>query len=212
MLGQDESVVRNVAILFDEVARRKLIAASEKINSKVGSVVVLNETNQLPHLTVYQTKYPKSNEELIGKKLRELAREMGSFELELAPVSTAFGFVYLDALPNGLLDDLHERVVGVVNPWREGMVIEELFDLPGISVQQTEYLKEYGHPLVKEEFLPHVTLAKPEKIEEVDEAKVVVSGEIKLRVEVEAIHLTLRGPNGTCPGVTETFVFGRAGA
>src|SRR3990170_4150369 len=113
MKEQEPTVIRNVVVLFSEEITERLIAVNHTIHAKIPSKVVLSEekgSKALPHMTIYQAKYPERNIAEVKKTLQRLAKQQESFTIVFQGTSSNLGTVFFDALPNSNLTRLHQTV------------------------------------------------------------------------------------------------------
>jgi len=200
-----EEILLNIVITPPKKIGDKLIELSQSIDKEVETEFTLNYKNALPHLTLYQAKYPQTNLELIKQTLKEVASNLAKLEVILDSFSTPLGYVYLDARKTDDLFQFHKQIVDKLNPLREGLMFTEHLSLPGITPTQRDSVYKYGHLLVMNEFWPHVTLSKPKHLADIDKVKQVLPSKVSYTFEVDALHLAAFGPFGTCPEILETF-------
>lgn len=210
MNKQEPEVVRNVVVLFPPEMEREFIEINHVIQSRVPSKVVLSDSEEqkaLPHMTIYQGKYPEKNIPKVLQKLGELTTRWQPFPVIFQGLSLSLGTVFFDALPNEKLRQLHEEVVRKLNGLREGRIIEEELAIPSITDAQKRMVYTYGHSVVMDTFTPHISLARPVDLARIGEAAALVPKNLRLGVQISALHFAERGPNGTCPGAIQSFPF-----
>ena len=199
---------RNIVLLFDESLTEKFINLSNQINQMVPSKVVLNRNDMLPHLTIYGTRFPQKNLKRLQQWLKGLIKDVVPFSLHFHSKNVTAGTVFIDAELTRELYQLHEKLVDGLNPLREGAYDEKELELPGLTDGMKRSLLTYGMLLAKEEYRPHVTVARPFDSQRCEEALSILPEKIDLRTEVNAVSLVETGPSGTCKRVLRTFPFG----
>lgn len=204
----DALVSRNTVLLFDNILTRRFIRFSEKINRRVPSKVVLNTKDMIPHLTIYSTRYPKRNLGKIERRVAELAEDTKPFGVRFSGKSIIAGTIFIDAEISKDIYDLHEKFVDGLNSLREGSYDEKELLLPGLTKGMKASLLKYGMLLAKEEYLSHVTLARPFKSQRCQEALNLLPDKIDLKARITNISIVATGPNGTCKRVITTPPFG----
>lgn len=119
--------------------------------------IVFNET-QVPHLTLYHAELQAAPLSEIHKILQEIQSDLPQ---EVLFTHTAFRvskFVFWETERTDALMKLHERALklsqylnrGVESPTKkEGIVL---------SPEQQKNVEQYGHPLVRNEWNPHITV------------------------------------------------------
>lgn len=201
-------LARNIVLLPPKVVKDKLIELSKLINNLVPSKVVLDKQTALPHISIYQLKYPAHESQAINHKLKHISETTSSFIIKCQPISLVLGTVFLDVVsPNLPLQNLHNQVVDGLNLLRRGMYFEDELNLPNITTKQLKMIHKYGHLIVKDTFQPHFTLTRPVDPDSLDGARKLIPDDFSLEFRIDALHLADRGPNGTCPQILHTFEF-----
>lgn len=198
-------VDRNIVLLFPEVITNYFIAQSEKINAKVPSKVVLSNGDALPHLTLYESRFPTKNMGEIVQRLKRLTEGQKHFEIRFVGKSVIAGTVFIDAEVSPVLLRLHERIVDGLNALREGAYHEEELELPGITDEMGDNLLRFGNLFVNRGYKPHVTVARTFDSELSQEALKVLPDEINISSPVYKIAFVESGPNGTCRQIIQEF-------
>lgn len=201
------TVDRNVVITFNRSLTNRFIQISKIINQTISSKIVLNITDQIPHLTLYMTKYPEKNIEKVLEKIDELAKKTKVFEMEFNSKSChSSGTVFIDPVMSKDLYSLHSSLVNILNPLREGLYNEDELNLPGRGEKAKNSLMNFGMWAVKKDYIPHVSVGRIENPQK--EAKIALSAipeEINFKTLVNEISFVERGPNGTCKKILKTF-------
>lgn len=198
---------RNIVILFDETLTQKFIKLSKNVNAHIPSKIVLNNTDQIPHLTLYMTKYPERNIQKVVEKISRIAQTTKPFQMKLIGKSChASGTLFIDAEMSVNLYRLHEKLVDRLNPLREGLFNEEELTVQGMTEKNKKMLIEYSMWAVKNDYLPHISVARvynPAKDRE--NVLKLLPETIQYQTTVQNIAFVVRGPNGTCNKILQKF-------
>lgn len=202
----NSTVDRNVVITFDVDLADELIKLSQDVGRKVASKINLNHENEIPHITLYMSKYPEKNVGLIINKLTKIANSTKPFKLKLNSKSChATGTIFIDVEMSDELYTLHERLVNGLNSLREGLFNEDELTLPGITEEKKRSLKEFGMWAVKQAYIPHVSVGRIYDLKDCEIALGALSKEINYETLVKNIAFVERGHDGTCKKILKTF-------
>src|SRR3989304_7803232 len=193
----NEIVARNTVIIFADALTAQFVNLGQQIGRAVPSKVVLNYEDMIPHLTLYSTRFPKKNLAKLERHLSELAKGVKPFSLKLFSKSITAGTVFIDAQLSEDLYQLHEKFVDGLNSLREGAYDEKELELPGLTQGMKNSLVTYGMLLAKEEYRPHLTVARPFDSQRSKEALAVLPGKIDFTSEITSVSLVETGLNGT---------------
>lgn len=196
---------RNIVALFDEAFTHECIRISKVLHHYVPSSIVLNNDNMIPHMTLYTTNFPVENELKVKEKLRELTASLSSFEVVFTtPVIDMLG-VWFNAEKTTPLQQVHERIVDELNPYRDGLYDEKELVAIGDNKARQESLVKYGMWAAKELYIPHVTLSRPVDATRLEEALHSLPVTVNYPVRITEIAYVERGPYGTAKRVIEKF-------
>src|SRR3989344_2670574 len=132
-MSKGSSVDRNIVITFGNHLTNEFIKLSQKINNMIPSKILLNEIDEIPHLTLYMAKYPKKNIAKVLNKLNKILSSIKCFELIFNSKSCqSSGTVFIEAVVTNELYKLHEDLVNILNPLREGLYNEDELKLSGL--------------------------------------------------------------------------------
>ena len=207
MINKLTTVARNIVLTFDDDLSNQFIKLNERIHRAVPSKIVLNMENMIPHLTIYGTKYPAKNVGVLEARLSSLVKRLRPFTLRLNSKSIVAGTIFLDAELSKKLYTLHVKLTDGMNPFREGLYDEKELELPGLTQGMKDSLVNYGMLLSKEEYVPHVTVARPFDSQRCEEALSVLPEKIDFETKITSISLVETGPNGTCKRIIQSFPF-----
>lgn len=118
-----------------------------------------------PHLSLYLCKFDKENFSKLLEKLKTIKQK--SFVISLDKITKQKNnFCLINVEPKNNLRSLHRKIVEKVNPLREGLIRKK--DLQRIkdnyySQHEIDNINNYGYALVKDLYLPHITLGVSER-------------------------------------------------
>jgi len=220
----------NLALLPAPGLARRLVAASTEFARRHPTVVRLGAGNSrlslAPHLTLYHVPVPLAELAGLHEGLQAIAHAQDPVRLACTGLAYNHGEASLEArteVPEALVT-LQERVIGLANPLRSGLLIErdpagnrvaDLLDAPGAlgeNIRQTGY-GEVGAPWAGGLFRPHDTLNWFEPGTTVDLAREDTAIDIAaLGGEYAALGMFTLGPHGTCPQLLARYDFGPSGS
>lgn len=196
---------RNIVTVFHGIVADELIAKSREIASVVPSKIVLNTTDMLPHMTIYTTNFPQKHMSEVIQRLSQIAAQTKSFPILFNRAVIDMQTIFLNAHMTEDLYMLHERIVDSLNELRNGLYDEGELSLIGDDERRKKSLLTYGMWAAKELYIPHSTLSRPFDSARCNDALAVVGSEVHIETVIETISLVIRGPNGTCKEILETF-------
>src|SRR5260370_28990335 len=132
-MKHNQFVDRNIVILFDDYDTFQLVKLSKQINKRVPSEVVLNTRDTIPHLSVYDTKFPARNIERVSDILTRLVKGCSPFVIKFSKPSIRVETIFIEAQFSKELQALHEIVVDEINFLREGVYNEEVLESPDFT-------------------------------------------------------------------------------
>lgn len=206
---ETESAVQlNIAIVPDPRIQEKALRLSELLSRKFDTHFVLNTKNLIPHITISQARYPERN---LGKVI-DIVREqikVEPFKVNLDTFDVRYGqFVFWNAERTSSLAAFHQQIVDATNPLREGLVIEHVAAMEGLSPEDVSDRERYGALLIGHHYQPHITLTRlkqPTSVEEI--TRFIGKGE-KNQFNVEKIIVGYLGNHGTVNGIIEEIPLG----
>lgn len=202
----NSAIDRNVVILFNDSLRANFIKLSQGISKKIPSKIKLNTANEIPHITLYMSKYPEKNEELIIDKIAEIANKTKPFKIRLNQKSChSTGTIFIDAEMSNELYSLHEKLVDSLNPLREGLFNEDTLSLPGLTEETKESLRKFGMWAVKKAYVPHISVGRIHDTKDCQVALNALPDKIDYEELVESIAFAEIGHDGTCKKIFNTF-------
>lgn len=141
----------------DDKSQEKVVATARELAANSEFVT------RTPHVSLYHAKYLDLPKESILKTMRALKTLAGK-SLTLKGIHIYGGkFIFWDVEMNPALQKAHEVALETskfLDPEGVAKALEEGLNLSTIEVQN---IKKYGHPLVLDNYLPHITLAYDNK-------------------------------------------------
>ena len=141
-------------IIPDEETQRITRELASKFNHKSEYLV------SAAHITLYRASLSRVPEGLVTSTIHQLSPIVGSnFTLgEIATYGNRFLFWNLSK-PFAEIRKAHNLVLGEYSSYlsKEGTALAQKEEL-ALSGEESENLKDYGHPLVRSLFRPHITL------------------------------------------------------
>ena len=200
---------RNLVLLPDIMVRDYAITLSQQIAKQHEVSFVLDGKNFYPHVSLYQAAYPDKNLPRIEKQMAAVAHSSKKFSLRIKGCSTLWGFIFLDAVLNIPLQELHESIVSSLNDLREGMLMDSVKDMlssSDVSEKMKNSIRAYGSPLAMETYIPHITLCRLKNSAEVEEICASL-GNANASFEVDALHVANIGIDGTVNEIFASYPF-----
>ena len=216
----NEAVNRNIVILPTKATEDSpspfalAIAWSRAVAESFSVQFTLGTTDHLSHLSLYQAAYPQTSLRAVEEKVAEIAAQSHSFEVETRGFSTFWGtYVFWDMKKSPALTELHLRCLQLLHPLREGLLPSQRQLLNDTSIDESlrNNIRQYGHPLCREDERPHITLSRLKDAADAPRAIILLEERGAMstcRFLVDRIYLADVGPHGTCPGTLQEFRFG----
>lgn len=184
------------------IARELSLDLSERFETSF----ILNTTNRVPHITIYQANYSINNLEKIGNQLKNFVKEVKPFRVRMGSFSSLAEFVFWNAEITDELQNFHERAVNLLNPIRERHEDNSDLDLVGITQGQRRSFEHYGTILAYKEFLPHITLTRLRNYSDA-EAAIKLLSRRTAEFLVDRFCLATIGQDGTATEILEEYRF-----
>lgn len=198
----------NIAILPSEEATSRAIKMSQKISDKLGSRFVLGRETLIPHATVYQAQYPSKNIDSLKDMVKDFAQKTDLFEIELNKITISHGtFLFWSCEKNPVLQDLHEKVVELANPLREGLIPSQLADRENLSSGDEYDIKTFGSMLIGPRYKPHITITRLNKESDAERAMELLSDLDIFSFKPKGLFLGYLGEHGTVIKMIENYPF-----
>jgi len=202
-------VPRNIVISFDEKLTSQLIKYSQEINKLIPSKVVLNKTDQLPHMSIYSTNYPEYNLRKVNKRLTDFVKSQRPFKVTFSSKVVDMKTIFINADPNKKLQNLHNILVDQLNDLREGLYDKKELYFIGDHKERRISLVRYGMWAAKELYIPHISISRPLDSNKCYQALEILPKKIFFQSRVDQINLVERGHDGACKNVISTYKFKR---
>ena len=151
----------DIVILPPTQVSNYCIKLSKQIDNRFGSKFSLGKTENLPHISLLHTAFSKENFKFLKNKLLPIAKNTKPFEVKIKNFLNypEHGSVTLEVIPKASFLTLYEEVVVATKN-----LIDTSFDCHAVwnsdkaSSKIKKYIDEYTSPMVKEYFIPHITL------------------------------------------------------
>ena len=200
-----ETTDLNVILLPDKETSLKAIELSNRSNHLGQTRYLLDGKHNHPHVTLYQSAFPTRNFDKINQSLVAVALQTKPIQIELNKFSSLLEFLFWDAVKSPQLLTLHQVVLQVLNPLRDGLLLPEdeaRLELPSVSEAMKASIRLYGYPVAGDLYPPHITITRFNTITEAQNAVSHLPPE-PIIFTVSTIALANRGQNGT---VNELYI------
>lgn len=200
--------ILNIAILPTDEVSAGVMEMSKEIANEVGSRFILNPNSLIPHITVYQARYPSENVDKLRNITKALSLERELFEIQLDAISVSHEtFLFWNCKKSQILQNLQRKAVELANPLREGLIPDSLSDVSGLSDGDRYDVEHFGALLIGPRYQPHITITRLNKEEDAKKAIKVLSGSKKISFKPSGLILGYLGEHGTVTGIIENFRF-----
>jgi len=134
---------------------------NRQIVSTVGGSIDFSR-GMVPHITLYMGLFPAEELERAANGLAAIAADTSPIPLSLRGIEAgAEGYLFLNVEIGEPLRSLHDRIVAVLNPLRQGAIRRKFLDsLERFTPGERENIMNYGFPWLLSLFRPHVTIGK----------------------------------------------------
>ena len=156
----------NIGIVFelDEATQAQAIELSQHIGKEYGAINLLGN-GAIPHITLFQGRFPDTNKEKIYRYVKSLQDNHSPIEICLNKklfVRKNLNVFWMVTLSSQLMC-LHLDIAKYLFPLTENLLMDQfvrLLNSPNITISERERLESYGMLLSGDAFMPHVTLCK----------------------------------------------------
>lgn len=201
----DNSVSLNVALLPDKATTLKAIELSKKLNENLDTHFILNESDLLPHLTIYQAHYPTENIEKIEKEIEGILKNVKPFQMKMKRFwATPQGNVWWNSEDKEPMATLQKTSMDKCSPLRNGLIIPGLEKLTELGEEYATEINNFGSLWLNERYIPHISLTAvdPQNIKKT--LNFLGEGEIA-EFTANEIILGYLGKYGTVTGLIKKF-------
>lgn len=150
----------NIALLPDNKTSDLAIRMSKELNENFPTNFVLNDTNSIPHLTIYQAQFPIKNVEEVKRQTELLFKNVSSFDMRLDEFSTTpQGNVWWNSEDPEPMRTFQKEAIELCNSLREGLILPGLEEL--LTTRGPEYrdeIRNYGSLWIGKRYSPHISL------------------------------------------------------
>lgn len=162
MVEQEAMTGLNIVLLPDRKVFNKALTYSYNITRRFSHEFVLDSERFRPHITLYQGHYPNRNIEKLISSLEEMKNPSKEVVVEMNDFQLSHDtFIFWNSKKTPELQNLHERILTIANPFREDNIppiTKELY--PTLSDIEKRMVDTTGSILNKELFHPHITLTR----------------------------------------------------
>lgn len=203
-----QATILNIAILPSDEAIGQAIAMSKKIADEIGSRFVVNLKNLIPHITIYQARYPSRRIQMLKDIVKALSLEQKLFEIKLGAITVSHDtFLFWNCEKSLILQNLQGKAVELANFLRDGLIPDSLADVRGLSKGDRYDVKHFGALLIGPRYQPHITITRLNKKEDAEKAIKILSESRSLSFKPKGLILGYLGEHGTVTGIVENFRF-----
>ena len=200
----------NIIILPDEKISEMAIDMSRKAREIAPTNFVLDGRKIIPHVTVYQARFPENNIDKISAYLKTVAEKMSPFELAFGKTSHWNNYVFWNTDATNEYMHLNKSVIYQINPLRDNLILKGL-DGKKWNMSETYSIQNYGSLLPGKDYTPHITVTAAKT----DQDAQKISQEIRPKIAkftATKIALGRLGEFGTVTEIMEEFHFSGQGA
>mgnify|MGYP001591426391 CR=1 FL=1 len=203
----EDAVSVNIVVLPNAEVTQKAIDLSNKISKTIDTHFVLNNDTLFPHITIYQAHYPNHNIEKIKNTLLSLSQTIHPISIQMKNFSVMYDtFIFWNCVKTQELLSIHQRMVDLFNPFREGLIIPNLALIENMDEVGKSEIAQYGSLLIGPRFTPHITITRiknSEKSLEILEA--LKTENANDTFETTEIVLGYLGDHGTVKGIIKKY-------
>ncbi|MCH7951588.1 2'-5' RNA ligase family protein [Patescibacteria group bacterium] len=184
---------------------------SEEINKRFGSRFVLGENQNLPHITLLHAAFPKRNVRILKNRLSALSKKTPPFQAHVKGFLAypQAGFMTVEVAPKSKFVTLHREVSTLTKDLIDrSFDYRAVWDYPKLPKKAKKYVDKYATPVVKEYFIPHMTLSLLKDKGKLAEVEATMSVEHH-RFRAETLALCTLAEHHTCQEVVFSIPLGR---
>ena len=199
-----KAVSLNIVILPDALATQKAIEMSKAVSEHLPTHFVLNATNRLPHITVYQAHFPRHNMDAVKKNISDIASVVKPFEVTLDRTTISYRtFLFWNCVKTQKLTHLQQQVIASVNHLRNGLLLPSLQTITHLSKDDQNDIKQYGALLIGPRYEPHITITRIRNEQDGEKAASLCNA--IARFNVNRLVIGYLGEHGTVTEVIQSF-------
>jgi len=206
-MSVDKFIRLNTVLKLPDKVVEEAIALSREIAKDNKAVFVLDGIRFHPHITVYSPEYPEKNLDNVLENVEEITKNTEKVKLIFERIDTKQGFIVVGFVFSSEIKRLHEKVVEMLNPLREGH-LKGKYEAPDyrmkLSQEKKENITKYGHPGTMTLYSPHLSIIRLEDeflAEKVTET--IKWNTVEFVVDKLAVYTM--GENGTCKKLVREF-------
>lgn len=202
-----DAVSLNIVIIPSGEVTQKAINLSNKIAQTNDTHFTLNNETLFPHITIYQAHYPNHNLEKIENTLLSLSQSIQPILIQMKNFSVMYDtFIFWNCVKTQELLSIHEKMVDLFNPFREGLVLPHLASIQNMDEVSKNEIAKYGSLLIGPRFTPHITITRIKNSEKSLEILEALKAENASDTFVtKEIVLGYLGDHGTVKGIIKKY-------
>ncbi len=205
MGNSKDSESLNIVLLPDVPTQEIAINLSNKLANRFPTEFTLNQSNLLPHITLYQAEFPKENLEKIKSVISEISSQIKPFKITLSNFSFLSTFIFWNFGNKEKIQKLHEKIVSELNPLRNNLIMKDLLNVNEIYPGARADVQKFGSLLIGKNYLPHLTISCLKNENDRKEALKLLDSQEEITYEVKTIYLGKLGKFGTVSRLLDTF-------
>ena len=199
-----ETTRLNIAYLLPPVFKAKILGVAKTMQGFDHDVLV-DDSNFVPHITIFIGEFPNKNIDQVVAKIEQLAPMLERPTFVHNGFSGTEGFVQIKYHANDVLMANHKKVIAEVNDLREGALYIKYVD----KVESDENIKKYGMPNAMDKYVAHLSVAKLVDNDEGQRQQVRIAQEQQdCNFVGEAIGVCESAKYGVCKKVIRSFTIG----
>ena len=197
----------NVCLIPNKKIQQTCIKLSQEISQQYQTNFILNHKNPIPHISIYHIGIPTKNKNKLFNLVENISKTHQPFKVKSKNFFQFDNFFFINTNISNSFIRLHNNVVDTLNPLREGFLrneIKEFINNPNVSQQRKKYAQKYGYFLVKNEFIPHITITN--FLNRSDIKQVIKKFNLpKFSFIADKIFITKIGPYGTVSKIIKEY-------
>src|SRR3989344_2573680 len=186
----------NIAIIPSKEVKKEAIELSQEIAADFPVQFVLNNSNFLPHITLYQAHFPNADIDSLNNSLLQLVRTLQPVTIHLTIFAVRFGtFLFWNCEKTKELQEFHEKVVTIANPFRNGLILPHLSSLTDITMEDKNDIEQFGALLIGPRYYPHITITRLQDSMDGEKALQKIGASKQITFTVDTVVVGNLGPD-----------------
>ncbi|MBI5045629.1 MAG: hypothetical protein HZC14_01315 [Candidatus Niyogibacteria bacterium] len=165
-----------IAVAVEGEAARAALSMAEEIAKRAPTVFRI-DAKHLPHITLFQGRFPARSQEALNEYFQKITREQGvplRIEMEDSLFARPNGNIFWNVKKTPEIIGLHKEMNDILRPLTDGMLMRQFSDLlkgASLSEEDRHQIEKYGALLAGDKYMPHITLCRLERAKDVDSIK-----------------------------------------